>query len=126
MYEWDTILFFGKHEWKDIIEVIKVDTSYIEWCMINLDHFCLDHEIISRLEEQINETEAQVTEAGGMWVVTTPPMFKFSSEALDKNREKSVIMQEKADVANARADRENLMDFDAYEGDQVEWYGHND
>ena len=37
---------FGKYEGKTLREVLDFDPSYIDWCSIHLDHFCICDEDI--------------------------------------------------------------------------------
>lgn len=38
-YQTNTVIHFGKHMNKSILQVCKNEPSYISWCLINLDHF---------------------------------------------------------------------------------------
>lgn len=40
---------FGKYNQKTLEEVLSIDKPYIEWCLINLDHFCFDAFLVSDL-----------------------------------------------------------------------------
>jgi tetratricopeptide (TPR) repeat protein len=53
-------LKFGKHLDKSIIKIIEDDPNYILWCLINLDHFIIDTELLndSRLKNQKNYLKA--------------------------------------------------------------------
>ena len=37
-----TILSWGKYEGKSVNEVLLKDTNYLLWCIMNLDHFCVE------------------------------------------------------------------------------------
>jgi hypothetical protein len=115
-YYSDTKLTFGKYEGKVIEEILHSDPEYIEWCMINLDHFHIDHNLVWDRSNGYDPCDLK-------------PLVPFSMEAAVKNREKGVLWENEADESNAAARWANLKDsdgFDPYEGDQTEWYGHND
>jgi len=42
---------FGKHSGKTILEVTSEDLSYINWCLINLDHFVISDETIQQIQK---------------------------------------------------------------------------
>ena len=64
-YNFDTKFTFGKYEGKTLQEVIEIQPSYIEWCAINLDHFCISEEIVTEIN-------------------SSSPYFKLSDEAMGK------------------------------------------
>jgi len=51
-YTLHTGFSFGKHKGKTIAEVAQSDPSYLNWCMINLDHFYLENEVLLDLKTQ--------------------------------------------------------------------------
>ncbi len=44
---------FGKHTGKTILEVIGEDIGYINWCLINLDHFVISDDSIDEIKKFI-------------------------------------------------------------------------
>ncbi|QED38991.1 hypothetical protein FK178_15260 [Antarcticibacterium arcticum] len=48
IYYLDTCFNFGKYEGKTLEEVISIQPDYINWCILNLDHFLVDED---QLEE---------------------------------------------------------------------------
>ena len=49
-YSIDTILTFGKYDGKSINEVLVIQPSYLDWCIINLEHFYFEDEVIGEME----------------------------------------------------------------------------
>lgn len=49
LYTLDSVLSFGKYENSTLEEVFEIDPSYIEWCILNLDHFFIDFQTIKEL-----------------------------------------------------------------------------
>jgi hypothetical protein len=49
-YSLDTLFTFGKFEGKTLKEVVRIDSSYIEWSSLNLDHFYLSEETIDAIK----------------------------------------------------------------------------
>jgi len=48
-YRLKTTIEFGKYNQKTLADVLSIDKPYIEWCLINLDHFCFDAFLVSDL-----------------------------------------------------------------------------
>ena len=69
IYELKTELNFGKYNGKKLSEVIKIQPSYINWCILNLDHFLVDDDDLEDFKK-INSN------------------FFFSTKALDKLEKK--------------------------------------
>lgn len=68
-YSLETKFTFGKYQGKTISEVIELQMSYLDWCIINLEHFYLSDEVF----EQINGIS---------------PNFHFSEQAQEMLRQK--------------------------------------
>ncbi len=68
-------LSFGKHQGKTIEEITLEDPKYIVWCIVNLNHFMIDHSTVEELKK-IN------------------PYFNISEEAEEKLASKKIEMQE--------------------------------
>ncbi len=68
-------LSFGKHQGKTIEEITLEDPKYIVWCIVNLNHFMIDHSTVEELKK-IN------------------PSFNISEEAEEKLASKKIEMQE--------------------------------
>ena len=50
-YELDTQFTFGSFEGKTLQEVVAIRASYIDWCLVNLDHFCITGEVLDGIKE---------------------------------------------------------------------------
>jgi hypothetical protein len=57
IYNINTAFTFGKHSEKTIIQVVHEDIGYINWCLINLDHFVISDEAIEEIKKIIPEFE---------------------------------------------------------------------
>ncbi len=69
IYDLKTVLNFGKYNGKKLSEVIKIHPSYINWCILNLDHFLVEDDDLENFKK-INSN------------------FFFSKKALDKLEKK--------------------------------------
>ena len=49
-YKLETTFAFGKHEGKTLLQVCISDEKYVDWCLINLEHFNISDETISFLK----------------------------------------------------------------------------
>lgn len=68
-YNLDTIFEFGKHKGKTLRQIIESETapvvlggqilnlfrdsSYIDWCIINLDHFCISKVVYNEIKKNM-------------------------------------------------------------------------
>ncbi len=83
-YNLDTLFTFGKHKGKTLKQIVEIEniwvlggqehkladeTSYINWCIINLENFCISESVYSELQ-------------------SIKPYFKLSKEAIDILNEK--------------------------------------
>lgn len=68
-YDLDTLFTFGKYEGKTLKEIIEQEPDYLDWCVINLDHFYLSDDMVEEITK-INKN------------------FKLSDIALEKLKEK--------------------------------------
>ena len=50
-YYLDTIFTFGKFSGKTIREILELHPFYIEWCLLNLDHFYVSEETIEEIKQ---------------------------------------------------------------------------
>lgn len=48
-YNLTSIIPFGKYNQMTVENVLAFDKSYIDWCLINLDHFVIDDDFINEL-----------------------------------------------------------------------------
>jgi hypothetical protein len=48
-YSLETKFTFGKYRGKTISEVIALQLSYLDWCIINLEHFCFSAEVFEKM-----------------------------------------------------------------------------
>lgn len=49
-YTLNTKFTFGKFTGKTLEEVLKIQPDYIDWCLINLDHYCLPEYAIEQIK----------------------------------------------------------------------------
>jgi hypothetical protein len=66
-YNLDTEITFGRFKGKTIEEVLLLEPSYFNFCILNLDHFFLSGEVIAQMKEKnknfiISETASQKLE----------------------------------------------------------------
>lgn len=64
-YELDSIFTFGKYKGLSLHQILIENPSYIQWCILNLDHFNVDEDVFGEFQ-QIN------------------PNFQFSDDAISK------------------------------------------
>ncbi len=101
-------LSFGKHQGKTIEEITLEDPKYIVWCIVNLNHFMIDHSTVEELKK-IN------------------PSFNISEEAEEKLASKKIEMQENEKEYMDRDDDDwtEHHTYDDYNGsyaqDQMGW-----
>jgi hypothetical protein len=50
-YNLDTKFNFGKYQGKTLMEILRIQDSYTNWCSINLDHFYMEDEVIIQILE---------------------------------------------------------------------------
>ena len=62
IYTLDTEFTFGKYEGKTVKEVLELQTTYLDWCAINLDHFYISDETIAEIKEI--KPDFKITEDG--------------------------------------------------------------
>ena len=72
-YTLDTEFTFGKYEGKTVKEILEIQTAYLDWCAINLDHFYISDEIIAEVKAIIpsfvisDEGQSKLTEKYDTW-----------------------------------------------------------
>lgn len=49
-YDLDTEFTFGKYEGKTVRQILNLQSSYLDWCAINLDHFYLSNQMIEEIK----------------------------------------------------------------------------
>ncbi|OYU56707.1 MAG: hypothetical protein CFE25_05635 [Chitinophagaceae bacterium BSSC1] len=49
-YSLDSKFTFGKYSDNTIAEVLILDKAYVEWCLINLNHFVIDDDVIEEVQ----------------------------------------------------------------------------
>lgn len=50
-YTVNSVMRFGRFNGKTISEVVSIQADYIEWCIVNLDHFYISEETVNDLVE---------------------------------------------------------------------------
>ena len=96
-YHLDTEFNFGKFEGKSLRDVLSLQPSYIDWCIVNLDHFYLN-------DQTYNE------------IIGLMPDFAFSSNARERLIEKQKLMETENDDED---NYEEFYDQDPY--DDFDW-----
>ncbi|MGI6310587.1 MAG: hypothetical protein ACOXZU_03515 [Bacteroidales bacterium] len=48
-YYLNTKFKFGKFKGKTLREILRIQPSYIDWCIVNLDHFYLSNQTMNRI-----------------------------------------------------------------------------
>ena len=76
IYGAETTLTFGKHCGLSILRIAKKQPSYLDWCLLNVDGFCVSDEALEKIREQI-------------------PSFGFSEEAEKKRKTRLFIEKNK-------------------------------
>lgn len=101
-YELDTEFTFGKYQGKTLEEVFEIDPAFIDYCLINHEHFNLSDDILEELKE-LN------------------PDFQFSEEALDKREDKFAKWEEGDgdEVDDEHFYSEEFESFDEFEEDDA-------
>jgi hypothetical protein len=98
---------FGRHKSNNLKCVYKCDPTYIEWCLINADSFCIEEKTLSILEKTKPWISADLTfiDNGEEYILDVSKLktdsygfpysetiretsFNFSSLAKEKNKEK--------------------------------------
>lgn len=49
LYKYDTIIDFGMYKWSSINDVVKIDPSYIFWCIENITDFYVSPQILKEI-----------------------------------------------------------------------------
>ena len=49
LYKYDTIIDFGMYKWSSINDVVKIDPSYIFWCIENITDFYVTPQILKEI-----------------------------------------------------------------------------
>lgn len=50
-YTVNSIIKFGRFKGKTLSEIVSIQADYIEWCIVNLDHFYISEETVNDLVE---------------------------------------------------------------------------
>lgn len=53
VYEYHSILSFGKYKYKTLLEISKLSISYIDWCLICINNFCISEISMKILMKQL-------------------------------------------------------------------------
>jgi hypothetical protein len=49
-YELNSILTFGKYKGLSIQQVFELNPSYVDWCILNLEHFNIEEDVFYELQ----------------------------------------------------------------------------
>jgi hypothetical protein len=49
-YTLETIFTFGKYEGMNLKGIVEIQSSYLNWCIVNLDHFYVSNEVIEEIK----------------------------------------------------------------------------
>jgi hypothetical protein len=102
-YAVNSLFSFGKYEGKSLRDVLEIQPSYLNWCVINLDHFFLPEETIQEIQN-------------------IKPDFSLTNEAKNINDNKSISFEKEEDDVE---DLGNYDNRDSYE-DYTDWTHYND
>jgi hypothetical protein len=58
IYSLNTAFNFGQYESKTLEDVLQLNPSYVDWCLQNVDFFCLDNEIFEQ-QKHLFSVQAQ-------------------------------------------------------------------
>jgi hypothetical protein len=95
-YNLNTELTFGKFEGKTVEEVLALQPSYFDFCLLNLDHFFLSDEVIAEMKVK-------------------NPNFMISEAANQKRQENYESWQEGKEH-DSKHDDGNGMSYEKYGG----------
>ena len=113
-YNLETEFSFGKFEGKTVKEVLDLQISYLEWCLLNLDHFYVSDEVIAEIK-------------------LLKPSFEISESTVKVRDSKLATWQEERE--NDRSDSDDYFGYSsaeelafevAFEGDADAWNSHYD
>lgn len=54
VYEYRSILSFGKYKYKNLLEISKLSISYIDWCLTSINNFCVSEKSMRIIMKQPN------------------------------------------------------------------------
>lgn len=99
-YDLNTEFSFGKFEGKTVREILDLQSSYLDWCAINLDYFYITENVITKIK-------------------TIKPDFALTTEGQQKLDEK---------YANWESEQEDDYDYDVRDSyrDETNWSHYND
>ncbi len=49
-YELNSILTFGKYKGLSLLQVFELNPSYVDWCILNLEHFNIEEDVFYELQ----------------------------------------------------------------------------
>lgn len=52
VYEYHSILSFGKYKYRNILEISKLSISYIDWCLTCINNFCISEKSMRIIMKQ--------------------------------------------------------------------------
>lgn len=99
-YNLNSQFTFGKFEGKTVRQIIDLQSSYIDWCAINLEHFYISEDVIED-------------------IIKIKPDFTLSAEGQQKLDEKYISWAD---------EQESYQDYDDRDADynQTDWSNYND
>lgn len=77
-YDKDTVFGFGKFQGQTLAQVAALEPGYINWCILNLDHFYIGEEELEALAAQVpgfavtEEAVQQLDKRYADWVHSQP------------------------------------------------------
>jgi hypothetical protein len=63
IYNLESKLLFGKHNGITLSQVLKIDTSYINWCILNHNRFYIDFETLELIKVMNPEFKLNISES---------------------------------------------------------------
>lgn len=85
LYDLDTLFTFGKHQGKTVREVVDQHPSYLNWCIIHLDHFYISDDSIPELtnlgESFSEEALMKLSEKKSLWEAQNHTRYNRSDDS---------------------------------------------
>lgn len=118
LYTVETTLTFGKYNGKSIRDILVIQPSYLDWCIINLEHFYLDDDVIESMEAT-NKFKIS-SQAQGI-------LSKKKQNWLTQNNDSDYNYNRDADYYKSNSDRDNFYALtDGQYGNYEDWGGNWD
>lgn len=84
IYEPETVFDFGKNKGRTLEDVASTDVKYIVWCLLNVDHFFVDKELVLEYQKKYEMKLIDVDKSGNQNHIATLNSFELSNEQLSQ------------------------------------------